>query len=108
MIQGWRRRFEQPGLPFVYVELCTEYGAPGFWEAQRAAAQELPSVGFATTTDIQRALHPPVGSRPTATQLHTIWYLCYLRRFVGLLGLTLQNKFMTKKSGLRNTCHGPA
>ena len=64
MIQGWRRRFEQPGLPFVYVELCTEYGAPGFWEAQRAAAQELPSVGFATTTDIQRALHPPVGSWP--------------------------------------------
>ena len=21
-------------LPFVYVELCTEYGAPGFWNAQ--------------------------------------------------------------------------
>ena len=63
MIQGWRREFETPGLPFAYVELCTEYGAEepkegDFWQAQRAATA-LPAVGFATTTDVQRALHPP-------------------------------------------------
>lgn len=63
MIQGWRKEFATPRLPFVYVELCTEYGAEepkegDFWQAQRAATA-LPDVGFATTTDIQRTLHPP-------------------------------------------------
>ena len=53
-----------PPFPFVYVELCVEYGAEApkeadFWYAQRAAVAEDPSVGFAVTTDIQRALHPP-------------------------------------------------
>ena len=31
---------------------------PGFWNAQRSALA-LGNVGFATTTDVQRALHPP-------------------------------------------------
>jgi hypothetical protein len=62
MIGRWRERFEDK-LPFFYVELCTEYGAeqpkePDFWYAQRAAL-ELPATGFATTTDVERALHPP-------------------------------------------------
>ena len=64
MIERWRTAFSpaQP-LPFFYVELCTEYGAeepkePDFWLAQRQALK-LPQTGFATTTDIQRALHPP-------------------------------------------------
>jgi hypothetical protein len=44
MITGWRSAFESPSLPFIYVELCTEYGAEepkekDFWEAQRAAAK---------------------------------------------------------------------
>merc|ERR1712232_1061345 len=63
MIKGWRAAFDSPSLPFFYVELCTEYGAEepkehDFWLAQRAAVA-LPNVGFAVTTDIQRALHPP-------------------------------------------------
>jgi hypothetical protein len=63
MISGWRSAFQTPALPFVYVELCTEYGAQepqesDFWMAQRSALT-LPATGFATTTDIQRALHPP-------------------------------------------------
>ena len=42
MITRWRSAFETPGLPFFYVELCTEYGAEepkenDFWMAQRAA-----------------------------------------------------------------------
>jgi hypothetical protein len=32
--RGWRRAFESPTLPFIYVELCTEYSMPGFWAAQ--------------------------------------------------------------------------
>lgn len=63
MILGWRDAFEVPDMPFFYVELCTEYGAAepkedDFWLAQRAAT-ELPQVGYAVTTDVQRALHPP-------------------------------------------------
>jgi sialate O-acetylesterase len=64
MISLWRQAFETPALPFFYVELCTEYGAEepkeeDFWMAQRASVTTLSAVGFATTTDIQRALHPP-------------------------------------------------
>jgi hypothetical protein len=84
MISGWRKylpaqqdTFHRPiqraggtntstTLPFVYVELCTEMDSEpstkrpfeDFWAAQRAALA-LPSVGFAVTTDIQRATHPP-------------------------------------------------
>merc|ERR1711865_1363279 len=59
----WRSNFLTPALPFFYVELCTEYGAEepkesDFWKAQRSVLQ-LPATGFVTTTDIQRALHPP-------------------------------------------------
>eukprot|EP00036_Acanthoecidae_sp_10tr_P013724 CAMPEP_0206288726 /NCGR_PEP_ID=MMETSP0106_2-20121207/1760_1 /ASSEMBLY_ACC=CAM_ASM_000206 /TAXON_ID=81532 /ORGANISM="Acanthoeca-like sp., Strain 10tr" /LENGTH=598 /DNA_ID=CAMNT_0053719279 /DNA_START=1 /DNA_END=1797 /DNA_ORIENTATION=+ len=62
MIQRWRASFETP-FPFFYVELCTEYGAEephevDFWLAQRQALT-LPATGFATTTDVERALHPP-------------------------------------------------
>ena len=72
MIQRWRQNFENAKLPFFYVELCTEYGAeepkePDFWMAQRAALA-LPLTGFATTTDIQRALHPP-DKQDVATRL---------------------------------------
>jgi sialate O-acetylesterase len=58
MILGWRKAFEITDLPFFYVELCTEYGAENFWLAQRSATK-LPSVGYAVTTDVERALHPP-------------------------------------------------
>lgn len=63
MILGWREAFESTGLPFFYVELCTELGAEepkesDFWVSQRSATK-LPSVGYAVTTDVERALHPP-------------------------------------------------
>ena len=74
MIQRWRQHFDSPALPFFYVELCSEYGAEepkeaDFWYAQRAALA-LPKTGFATTTDIQRALHPP-DKQDVPTQLPT-------------------------------------
>ena len=55
--------FGQPSLPFIYVELCREFGGyeprtDDFWLAQRSALT-LPSTGFVTTTDIERNLHPP-------------------------------------------------
>lgn len=66
MISLWRRYFTAATnpAPFLYVELCVEYGAEApkeadFWLAQREAVANDPAVGFAVTTDIQRALHPP-------------------------------------------------
>ena len=52
MISGWRSAFQTPALPFVYVELCTEYGAQqpkenDFWMAQRSALT-LPATGNPT------------------------------------------------------------
>ena len=49
MIQGWRAALETPELPFVYVELCTEYGAEqpkeaDFWEDGQRSALRLPGV----------------------------------------------------------------
>ena len=62
------------GLPAHFPYVCRTHRVPtrhcfvivgvtagvqgDFWQAQRSALQ-LPYVGFATTTDIQRALHPP-------------------------------------------------
>ncbi len=62
LITGWRGAFEAPLLPFVYVELADELGAEepkemDFWLAQREATA-LPAVGYATTTDLQRGMHP--------------------------------------------------
>jgi sialate O-acetylesterase len=90
MIQGWRSRFQQPSLPFVYVELCTEYGAAGFWEAQRAAVvRHSSTVGFATTTDIQRALHPPDKQDVTARLLLELRRVAYGDRSVVSRGPTV-------------------
>ena len=57
----------------VYAELCKVMGqedslSNNFWSAQRAAAVQLPAIGFATTTDIQRATHPP-DKQDVATRL---------------------------------------
>ena len=64
-------------MPFVYVEFCTEYNADNFWMAQRAAVTVLPAVGFATTTDIERALHPPDKQDIAARLLLTLQRLAY-------------------------------
>jgi hypothetical protein len=48
-----------------------------FWLAQRAAVADDPSVGYAVTTDIQRALHPPdkqdVADRLTLELLRLVY-----------------------------------
>ena len=69
-------------MSFHYVELCTEYGAEApkeddFWLAQRAAVTKLPAVGFATTTDIERALHPPDKQDVAARLLLSVQRLAY-------------------------------
>ena len=74
MITGWRRGLQQPGLPFVYVELDNEmhdelpHDAVDFWAAQRQAVLTLANIDFATTTDIQRGTHPS-DKKDIATRL---------------------------------------
>jgi hypothetical protein len=63
LVTEWRAQFHAPTLPFVYVELCLgdiwyDVGHMAMWMAQRGAAK-LPSVGFATTTDIEQMVHAP-------------------------------------------------
>ena len=87
LIQGWRDAFDTPGLPFIYVELCTEYGAHepkehDFYMAQRTALS-LPQTGFVTTTDIQRALHPP-NKQKVADRL-----ILELQRLTGIAPFTI-------------------
>eukprot|EP01050_Picozoa_sp_SAG11_P016703 SAG11_NODE_2312_length_3537_cov_11.743455_3_plen_266_part_00 len=72
MIRGWRVGLQLPNVPLVYVELCRVMGQEdsltnNFWAAQRAATA-LPAVGYAVTTDIERATHPP-DKQDVATRL---------------------------------------
>jgi sialate O-acetylesterase len=118
MISLWRENFESTNLPFFYVELCTEYGAEepkegDFWYAQRSALK-LPFTGFATTTDIERALHPPDKQDVAARLLLEIQRVAYAENVVsrgpelvsatapsaGTLVLTFSNASMETHAGI--------
>jgi sialate O-acetylesterase len=74
LINGWRRGFEDPELPFIVVQLPRYNAGPGSdWPAIRAAqaqvARDLPHVELAVTIDCgsEHQIHPPdkepVGQR---------------------------------------------
>jgi sialate O-acetylesterase len=77
LIQGWRRVFGQPALPFYYVELPPwEYGTqgtlPDMWEAQEACLS-IPNTGMAVTVDVgDPANIHPTNKRPVADRLALI------------------------------------
>lgn len=67
MVQGWRQLWGEGDFPFFAVQIApyrygTEpgYYMPEFWEAQAAAARELPNSGLAITTDVAMLdnIHP--------------------------------------------------
>ncbi|MDG2212561.1 MAG: sialate O-acetylesterase [Verrucomicrobiota bacterium] len=75
LIAGWRSVWNNPELPFYYVQLAPfRYGSdndprlPGIWQAQLETLK-VPHTGMAVTTDITtlRNIHPPnkqdVGKR---------------------------------------------
>ena len=75
LIAGWRSVWNNPNLPFYYVQLAPfRYGSdndprlPGIWQAQLETLK-VPHTGMAVTTDITtlRNIHPPnkqdVGKR---------------------------------------------
>ena len=121
MISLWRKYFTSAlpgGFPLVYVELCTEYGAEApreadFWLAQRASVADDPSVGFAVTTDIQRALHPPDKQDVAARLVLELQRLAYGQPVVsrgpelrstkpvpGGLALTFSNASLSVRAGI--------
>lgn len=65
LIQGWRTVFENPEMPFLFVQLApftyngSETALPEIWEAQTAALS-IPNTGMAVTTDITnlKDIHP--------------------------------------------------
>ena len=66
LVSGWREVWDQPDLPFLYVQLAPfHYGnrkptdLPGIWEAQTATLK-VPNTGMAVTVDISNVkdIHP--------------------------------------------------
>lgn len=69
LINGWRKLWNNPKLPFYYVQLAPftytranrprEYQLPGIWQAQLATLS-VPHTGMAVTTDIGhlKDIHP--------------------------------------------------
>ncbi len=89
LIDWWRKSWNDPQLPFYYVQLaphtysqrrgdrfvCTWESLPEFWEAQ-ALLMDVPRTGMVVTTDLvdnPREIHPPykwiVGERLAAWAL---------------------------------------
>jgi len=85
MIRNWRRDFQNPDMPFGFVQLAPfNYGGdrgdalPELWEAQVMTLNNLKNIGMAVTTDIATTsnIHPPnkqdVGKRLGLWALATI------------------------------------
>ncbi|MCP4451038.1 MAG: sialate O-acetylesterase, partial [Planctomycetes bacterium] len=86
MIQNWRRDFQNPDMPFGFVQLAPfKYGGDRdgalaeLWEAQVMTLKNLKNIGMAVTTDIATTtnIHPPnkqdVGKRLGLWALATIY-----------------------------------
>jgi len=88
MIQNWRARFAQPGLPFLIVQLANysepvrepgESGWAELREAQALVAETLPNSGLAVAIDIGDAknIHPKnkkeVGRRLALVALSRVY-----------------------------------
>ena len=87
MIRNWRRDFQNPEMPFGFVQLApyARYGGDRdgalaeLWEAQLMTLKNLPNIGMAVTTDISTIndIHPPnkqdVGLRLGLWALGTIY-----------------------------------
>lgn len=85
MIADWRTKFEQPKLPFYFVQIAPfPYSRTGtsclLREAQQFTAQKVPGTGMVVTSDITpdvNDIHPPkkreVGERLAALALRNLY-----------------------------------
>jgi sialate O-acetylesterase len=81
LLASWRRVFQQPDLPFYFVQIAPwKYGdedaeiLPQFWQAQRKCL-EIPNVGMAAISDIGEVgdIHP-ANKKEVARRL-SLWAL---------------------------------
>lgn len=87
MIEQWRTDFNNPAMPFLFVQLPGYANAdtrnrpiwPELREAQLMTWQKVKNTGMAVTTDIgeRNTIHPPhkepVGKRLAAIAFHTVY-----------------------------------
>lgn len=81
LIESWRRGFQNPGLPFAFVQLPAMDRPfwPQFREYQRRSLDRLSNVGMAITMDVgnRSNVHPaskqPVGRRLAAWALAQVY-----------------------------------
>lgn len=85
MIRDWRTRFDQPKMPFYFVQIAPfPYDRSGsscvLREAQQWTAQNVPNTGMVVTTDITpnvNDIHPPkkreVGARLANLALRNLY-----------------------------------
>lgn len=83
LIEGWRKQFNAPGAPFLFVQLAPfRYGGdrgnpemlPGIWWAQQETLK-IPNTGMAVTNDIGdiRDIHP--GNKSAVGERLALWAL---------------------------------
>ena len=84
LVADWRRRWQQPNLPFYWVQLPSiNEPARQFWpefrEAQRQLTQSIPATGMAVALDVgtPKDVHPrqkrPVGERLAGLALRDLY-----------------------------------
>lgn len=78
LVSGWRKQFELPEAPFLYVQLAPftykNTGLPGIWAAQQKAL-DIPHTGMAVINDIGNVkdIHP--GNKSEVGRRLALWAL---------------------------------
>ena len=78
LVDDWRANWQQPSMPFYYVQLSSMDRLPWQWfrDSQRRLLGEVPGTGMAVSSDVGDSLnvHPtrkqPVGERLARLALH--------------------------------------
>ena len=81
LVEGWRRAWKNPDMPFYYVQLSSMNRPSWTWfrDSQRRLMERIPKVGMAVCSDIGDSLdvHPrrkkEVGERLAAWALHATY-----------------------------------
>ncbi len=126
MIRGWRKAWNEPGFPFLIVQLPNQGTSPEFapsiWaelrEAQLLTLKSVPDTGLAVTIDVGEAnnLHPPrkkeVGDRLALWALGTTYgekmiYSGPIYEGMKIEGSEIRIRFSHTDSGLMAKGGGP-
>lgn len=81
LVESWRRTWESPGLPFIFVQLSSinRPSWPAFRNSQRLLAHSIPNVWMAVSSDlgVPDDVHPankrPIGRRLALQALNHVY-----------------------------------